>query len=263
MKLIKSTTLNTFLWLLWRDIRALRKTFVSQWIDYSFIICAVVVLNNYFMTAFGMPVSFGVHMLVSQSIASMIWLITGDTNFLAMDVHGPKAISYELTLPITYRLIYLKYACAFVIKAVLVNLATFPLGAIFVLNKIDVSAIAPLKFLGITIFAAIVIALFSMMLAMLFKNIDALSKFWMRWGMIIWMFSGLYTPWYIMAKASIWAGYATLINPLVYCIEAAHAAFMGQQQFINFWLCILAIIAFGVLFAFVGMYFFKKRLDCV
>lgn len=263
MKLIKSVTFNTFLWLLWRDIRALRRTFISQWIDYSFVTCAVVILNNYFMTAFGMPVTFGVHMLVSQSIASMIWLITADTSMLAMDVQGPKAVSYELTLPITYRLVYLKYACAFVIKAVVINLATFPLGALCVFNKIDIGAISPIKFLGITIFSAIVIAFFSMMLAMLFKSVDSLSKFWMRWGMLIWMFGGLYTPWYIMAKASIWAGYATLINPLLYCLEAAHAAFMGQQQFINFWLCVLAIIGFGLIFTFIGMYLFKKRLDCV
>ncbi len=263
MKFIKSTTLNTFLWLLWRDIRALRRTFVSQWIDYSFIICAVVVLNNYFMTAFGMPVSFGVHMLVSQSIASMIWLVTADTNVLAMDVHGPKAISYELTLPITYKLVYIKYACAFVIKAIVINLASFPLGALCVLNKIDIGAIAPLKFLGITIFAAIVIALFSMMLAMLFKSIDALSKFWMRWGMIIWMFSGLYTPWYAMSKASVWAGYIFLFNPFIYNFESIHAAFMGQTGFINFWLCIAAMLAFGIFFMLCGMWLFKKKLDCV
>jgi len=260
---LKSITLNTFLWLLWRDIRALRTTFIKLWIDYVFSLGVIVVLNNYVMTKFGLPANYGVHMLIGQGVAGILWLVFQDLNVLAYDLQGPKAISYELTLPITYRLVYLRYICIGVIKAVLIILSTLPVCALLIARDIDVKSISPFKFLGVYILAAVLISFFSMFLTVIFKKAESLNSFWMRWGMAIWMFSGLYTPWYVMAKAATWAGYLTLFNPLLYAFEATHAAFMGQQQFINIWLCVLAMIGFSVFFAYCGMYLFKKRLDCV
>jgi ABC-type multidrug transport system permease subunit len=215
------------------------------------------------MTKFGLPASYGVHILVGQGLASVVWLVSYDLNLLAYDLQGPKTISYELTLPITYRLIYLKYVLAAMIKGALVNLAALPVCALLIAQDVNVAAISPGTFLGGYLLAALLMAFFCMLLTVIFKNADALNSFWMRWGMALWMFSGLYTPWYVMAKAAAWAGYLTLLNPFLYAFEATHAAFMGQQQFINFWWCIIAMIGFIVLFAYVGMYRFKKRLDCV
>lgn len=260
---IKNTTLNTFFWLLWRDVRALRNTFFNQWIDYSFLLCATVIINGYVMPLMGVKHSFGVLMLISQVVASLLWVITSDASTWAYDLHGPKAISYELTLPISYQLVYLKYACAFAIKAFLINLATLPIGALIVFKLIDFHAIAPVKFLIAYIMASASFALFNLFFVVLHKTVESYNRFWMRWGMIIWMFSGLFAPWIVMRQASIWAGYAVLLNPFLYAYEAAHAAFMGQGQFINFWLCLCAMFAFGVCFAFCGMWLFRRKLDCV
>ncbi len=261
--IIKNTALNTFIWLLWRDVRALRKTFINQWLDFSFLLCTVVILNTYFMPFMGVSKSFGVLMLTSQIAASLAWVITGDAGVWAYDLQGSKSILYELTLPITYRLVYLKYACAFAIKSVSINLATLPIGILLVFKVIDFGAISPIKFLGAYLLSAVVFAFFNLFVVVLYKNVESYNRFWMRWGMIIWMFSGLFTPWAVMKKASTLAGYFLLLNPFLYIYESAHAAFMGQPGFINFWTCILAMLVFSVLFMLFGMKLFKKKLDCV
>lgn len=257
------TQLRTFLWLLWRDIRALRKTFFNQWFDYTCTLSLVVLFNDNVMPTFGLPATFGVYMFISQAIASVLWVISGDAGTWAYDIHGPKAISYELTLPISHRLVYLKYAAAYAIKAMAINLASMPVAALCIVKNINFSAISPIKFLIAYVLSALFFALFNLCIVVLYNTVESYNHFWMRWGMVIWMFSGLFAPWYITYKSSVYAGYATLLNPFVYVYEAAHAAFMGQAQFINFWACTVAMIGFGILFAIGGLYLFKKRLDCV
>lgn len=257
------TKLNTFFWLLWRDVLALRKTFFSQWVNYSCSLSLIVIFNANIMPTFGLPATFGVYMFISQAVASLLWVISSDVSSWAYDLHGPKAISYELTLPISYQLVYLKYATAYAIKAMAINLASMPVAAIFVVKSIDFSAISPLKFLAAYVLSSLFFALFDLCVVVLYTSIEAYNHFWMRWGMVIWMFSGLFAPWHITYKTSAYAGYATLLNPFIYVYEGAHAAFMGQGQFINFWICCTAVMCFGTLLAFVGMQFFKKRLDCV
>lgn len=258
-----NTKLNTFLWLLWRDIRALRKTFFNQWLDYSCLLTITVLLNNYVMPTFGLPATFGVYMLISQAVANLLWVITADCGAWAYDLQGTKAISYELTLPISHQLVYLKYACAFAIKALIINITSLPVAALVIAKSIDVGAISWGNFLIAFALSSVFFALFNLCVVVLYNNVETYNRFWMRWGMIIWMFSGLFSPWYIINKSSIYAGYATLCNPLLYAYEATHAAFMGQGQFINFWICIVAMIGFGIVFTVGGVYLFKKRLDCV
>lgn len=264
---MNKTSLNTFKWLLWRDVRALRKTFVSQWIDFTCLLCVVVVLNNYIMTTFGMPANFGVYMLVSQMVAGLAWSAVEGAGVLAWDLQGVRAITYELALPITYRLVYLQYVCAYAIKALLINVASMPIAALLIAKQLPLSSISWFKLALILPCASVFFSFFMLCIVMLHKNAETLGRFWMRWGMIIWMFSGQFSPWYIFNKTSVYAGYAVMLNPFIYVFEAAHAAFMGPvmggSHFINFWLCCIAIVLFGIFFAWAGMYLFKKKLDCV
>ena len=57
--------------------------------------------------------------------------------------------------------------------------------------------------------------------------------------------------------------YANLANPLLYPMEGMRAAIVGQEGFINYWLCLAAIILCSGILIALSLWLFKKRLDCV
>jgi ABC-type polysaccharide/polyol phosphate export permease len=54
-----------------------------------------------------------------------------------------------------------------------------------------------------------------------------------------------------------------LINPMIYTTEAVRVALLGQKGFINFWLCILAILFFASISLYLGITNLRKRLDFI
>jgi len=130
-------------------------------------------------------------------------------------------------------------------------------------NKVDWSQISIFKFLLIYPLINIFFAFFCLFIAVYVKGIVKFSSFWMRWGAQLFFFSGYFFSWYTLYGISKLAAHINLINPLIYPFEAIHIPFMGQSGFINFWLCVPAIILFTLLFALIGIRIFKRRLDCV
>lgn len=257
-----SITLHTFAWLVWRDVRALLSNFKTRWVDNACVIVVVVMLNNYVMPTFGLPGNFGMYMLVSQIVATTLYIIFEQGSALVVDLAGSQAITYELTLPLPSWLVYFKLVCVAALRGLILGATVLPVGLILVYNSLQVSVLTLLYPL-IYPLCCIFFATFIMMIASSFRTVESFASFWMRWGMAIWMFGGLFAPWFIMYKASKLIAYATLANPVLYAFESMHVPFMGQAGFLNVWLCLAVMLVFGALFLFIGWRVFKRRLDCV
>lgn len=257
-----SIALNAFKWLVWRDMRALMRNFAATWFDNVVLLVAVVVFNSFVMPNFGLPANFGLYMLVSQTIACMTWIAINQSNALAVDLEGPQTITYELTLPLPAWCVYLKLVCVAALHSLLITTAVLPVGMLIAFGQLHLSWFTPLFFIVYPT-ACIMAASFGFMLAVWFKSLTSLNSFWMRWGSVLWMFSGLFAPWKIMLKTSVFMAAAALANPFLYVYEATHTPFMGQEQFLNIWFCLGMLILFCTLFLFVGWRLFKRRLDCV
>jgi hypothetical protein len=50
---------------------------------------------------------------------------------------------------------------------------------------------------------------------------------------------------------------------MIYTTEAVRVALLGQEGFINFWLCVLAILFFATLSLYFGIANLRKRLDFI
>ena len=75
--------------------------------------------------------------------------------------------------------------------------------------------------------------------------------------------AGCLFSWMVMYKAVPLVALINLMNPIVYTIEAMRGAFFGQADYLPFWICISMIWLFTLIFMFLGLSFFKKRLDCI
>ncbi len=256
-------TINTFFWLLWRNVRALRKEFLNQWIDLAILSSSITIIYAYILPAVGLASSYGLFVMLAQVASSCVWVIQGESSKIVTDLEGPKVISYELTLPLPYWVIYIKTACEYAIKTMLLNILNIPLGILLLWGKIDWTHLSVGKFVLIYPLICIFFGFFCLFTAVYAKGIVSFGRFWMRWGAQLFLFSGAFFSWYTLYGLSKLFARINLLNPLIYPFEAIHIPLMGQAGFINFWLCVLAIIIFTILFAFIGIRIFKRKLDCV
>lgn len=254
---------NTFFWLLWRNIRALRKEFLNQWIDLAILSSSITLIYAYVLPAVGLAANYGMFMMLGQVTSSCIWVIQYESSKIVTDLEGPKTISYELTLPLPYWLVYIKTGLEFAIKTALLNILSVPLGILLLWPKFSWAQLSIGKFLLVYPLINIFFGFFCLLIAVYTKGIVSFSRFWMRWGAQLFFFSGYLFSWFTLYGISKILAYLNLLNPLIYPFEIFRIPFMGQTDFINFWICLLAIIIFTFLFALLGISIFKRRLDCV
>ena len=81
--------------------------------------------------------------------------------------------------------------------------------------------------------------------------------------MPLYMFGGYFYSWDSIRQISPVLAGMNLCNPLLYVMEGMHVVFMGQKDFLPFWICVITICVFVLFFAWDGIRRLKKRLDCV
>ena len=256
-------TLKTFGWLIWKEIRETRKILVSKIIDSIIWPVCNTLVSGYILTAMGMPADYGIFMLVGSIIAVCIWDSMGDGYKLAADISGEKEISYELTLPLTYKLVYLKSCLLYAIKISLFNILSLPLGLILMSKEYGFLNISIVKLIFVYLLSNFFIGAFLAFTIVFSKNAESYGRFWARYGAILFAISGFQFSWQTLFNVDSTIAYITLLNPFIYTFEGIRVAIMGQGGFINFWYCIFALMAFSVFFTWIGIYLFKKKLDCV
>jgi ABC-2 type transport system permease protein len=79
----------------------------------------------------------------------------------------------------------------------------------------------------------------------------------------IWFLGCYQFTWYMLYQASPAIAYLNLLNPVVYVLEGMRGTINTGLPTIPYSICILAMIFFTALFAYLGIRNFKKRLDCV
>jgi hypothetical protein len=254
---------NSFSWLLWKNVRTLFKNFLNKWIDLAIIQISFTIIFAYILPAVGLASNYGMFIMIGQVAASCVWTAQYFSSQIVADLEGPKTVSYELTLPLPYWLVYIKTALEYAIQAALLNLLNIPLGLALIWQKVDWTNISIIK-LAITYpMINIFFGFFCLLIATYAKGIMSFSRFWMRWGAQLFFFSGYFFSWFTLYGLSKTFAYINLLNPLIYPFEIIRIPFMGQSEFINFWACLIALVLFSVIFALLGIKVFKKRLDCV
>lgn len=254
---------RTFFWLLWKDIRVLYQDLVNNILDAVMLPIGITFINGYVLPSLGMPENFGIFASIGIVVGMLMNSGSTFSNDLMMDLEGDKSIFYEISLPLPYYLVYIKYALGYAVKAMLVNVLILPISVLLMLGKVVFSEISLSKLLIAYVSSGLFFGFFCLMVAISIKNITDLGRFWIRWGWQLYYVAGCLFSWMIMYKAVPIFAVINLLNPIVYNIEAMRAAFLGQSGYLPFWPCIVLIWVFTIVFMFVGLSKFKKRLDCI
>jgi hypothetical protein len=256
--------INTSLWLLWRDIRLLRKNMVDTLIDSLIMPTSFIIIGGYIFPYLGMPANYGSFMVVGSLMmmcyGACAWL--GASPLIA-DLENDRSITYILTLPIPSWIVPIKIATGFACQAMIRNIFTLILGKIILLDRFDLSQLSIPKFALMYVIANLLFGFLATTIAFWVNNSFEFGRFWMRIGSQLVFFSGFQFTWYVFYKSLPTLAYIDLINPLLYAFEGTRAAILGQHSSLNYWVCVGVSLMWIVVLGFVSNYLFKKKLDCV
>lgn len=262
--MINYQALQTFGWLVWREIRIIKHDFWNSLIDALIIPITIIIVNGYILPYLGMPLDYGSFM-VASSIVMMIYMNTNwnGANTFIQDLEGDRAISYELTLPLPAWMVFARVALVAAIKAMALSIFILPVGKLILWDRFDFSQLSWFKFFIIFVTIGIFNGFFSLVPLSLVNGILGFVRYQMRFGSQLVFFSGFQYAWATMTEAIPALGYINLLNPLVYAFEGIHGAVLGQAGYINFWLCFALLWAATVLSAWLIVYKLKNKLDCI
>jgi ABC-type multidrug transport system permease subunit len=257
------TSLRVFSWLLWCDMRLVTKDFWNNLLDASFWPLVLIAVHGYVLPAMGLPNNYGGFTSISMLIIMASFTAWAASNVLTADLEGPRSISYELTLPLPYWLVYVKIALHFALKATIFNINSLIIGKIIVPHQFDLSNISPFLFLFVYMVACLFFGFFALWAACFAGTVQWHQRLETRLAGPLFFICGYSFPWLTLNTLSPLMGKLMLLTPWIYAYEGTRATILGQSGFIDYKICILMLLAFATIFGTYGLRLFKKRLDCV
>jgi hypothetical protein len=245
------------------DLITFKQMFIDKFIDLSIWIVLTTIVTSYIMPYFGLAVDFGVFQLGGLIAAAGLFELYANTVDLVSDFEGDRVISYNLTLAIpSWVAIASKAAYYFIIYTILA-LLMIPIGKLCLWNQFDLTLVDyPKLFLSILVLSGFY-ACFVLWVASMITNMAKMGNVWSRFIFPMWFLGGFQFSWIAFYKTLPAIALINLINPMIYITEAVRVALLGQEGFINFWACLLAIIIFAALSFYLGIMGLKKRLDFI
>jgi len=237
------------------------KSFKDSIIDISIILATNMIVFSYLMHV-DMGKNFSSFIFVGAIASFGLFESVGRAMFLAQEATDRK-ITRLLILPVPSSYVFTSIAISWAVCSAILVLCIFPLGKLLLWNSVDFSNLALLKFVVIFITANVFYGFFSLWIASLITNLRNSSWLWARVINPLFMFCGYYYSWRSAYEFSHLVGYFHFLNPLLYVLEGTKAAFLGQRDFLPFWICLLSLWIFIGIFRYDAIRRFKKRLDCV
>lgn len=246
------------------DLIIFKQMFLDKFIDLSIWVVLTTLVTAYIMPYFGLAVDFGVFQLGGIIAAAGLFEM-GNSNVvdLVSDFEGDRVISFDLTLAIPSWLALASKTAYYFIIYTLLALLMLPIGKVCLWNQFDLASVNYLKLI-LAIFAInLFYASFALWIASRVPNMAKMGQVWMRFIFPMWFLGGFQFSWMASYKTIPSFALANLINPMIYITEAVRVALLGQEGFINFWVCLLAILFCAALSFYFGVKSLRKRLDFI
>ena len=256
-------SLKIFGLLLWRDLSIFLKDFGNTFLN-SFIWVALMVgVAIYFLPNLGIPSWYGGFILAGSVATVGFTQAMLDAEHFVSDLQGCNKVSYDLTLPISQRMIFFQRGILCSCRAMLLALPVFPIGKALFWFHVDLTNFSIVKFILIFLASNFMYGFMAIWLISFIYDIDRIMDLWMRIYFPLWLLGCYQFSWYTMFKVSQPLGYIALMNPILYIMEATRSATLGEDGFLNIWLCTSVIVFFTIVFGLRGISLLRKRLDCI
>jgi ABC-2 type transport system permease protein len=221
-----------------------------------------VIVFEYIMPEMGMQ-GMGSFM-ASGAIASWGFAeVTENISRFIADLEGERSISYYLTLPIPQWAVFVRLALSNAFQALFIAAFFIPLFKLILWHSFPLDQLAPFKFTLIFLVTHLFYGFFSLCLGAQIKSLDLMGNVWMRIVFPLWWVGCYQFTFKALHQAHPWIAYVNLLNPIVYIFEGTRAALIGQEGYLNFWLCFIVLTVMTIIVALFGIKKLQKRLDCL
>ncbi len=246
------------------DLIVFKHMFLDKFIDLTIWISLTTVVTAYILPYFGLAADFGVFQLGSLIAAAGLFEM-GNSNVvdLVSDFEGDRVISFNLTLPIPSWLALVSKAGYYFIIYTILSLLMLPIGKLCLWSQFDLTSVHYPKLIMAIFALSLFYASFALLVASMVANIAKMGQVWSRFIFPLWFLGGFQFSWMASYKTIPSLAIANLVNPMIYITEAVRVALLGQEGFINFWVCLLAIVFFAIVSLYLGITSLRKRLDFI
>ncbi len=256
-------SLRVFGWLLWVDARSLWKNFFNNLLDAAVWPFFIIFVNGIIMPKMGLPTYYGAFATISMVVVMSAFSARTGAALIAADLDGPQTIAYELTLPLPYWMVWLKNGLYLSLKAMVFNVLPLFLGKLILGNGLDFSNFSLFRFLIIYIISALFFAMFSLFSTVFTNTLKGYSRLQSHLVRPMIFLNGFTASWIIVYSISPALGIFMRCLPWIYAYEGCRAAILGQDGYINIWVCVGMLTLFTLLCTIASLRLFKKRMDCI
>jgi len=255
--------LNTCKELVLADLVVFKQSLFDKVIDMAIWVVLTIFVTGYIMPYFGLAQDFGPFQLGGVIAATGLFELYTNVFELTADLQGDRVINYGLTLPIPSWMALMSKSAYYAITYFILALIMLPLGKLCLWNQLSLSNIAYGKLLLVLVLQSIFYACCVLWTSTLIANLSRLGTIWARFIFPMWFMGGFQFSWMALYHVLPVLAYIDLINPMIYVTEATRTALLGQEGYLNFWLCCGALVLFSVACAWHALKRMQKRLDFV
>ncbi len=255
--------IQTFTTLLMRDARVFKKHIIGRFVD-ACVWCSInIFVSQYILPEFGISSKFGTFVMIGNIAAWGMLEVGNNVSILISDLLGIQSTSYYLTLPIPQSWIFIRIGLSDAFKSFVSTLPMLPIGKLILWNHISLSDIAYGKLLLSYVVAHLFFGFFGLFLASKTPNLEYITTIKQRIIFPLWFIGCYQFTWCMLYKAYPAVAYLNLLNPVVYIMEGMRSSVIFDYALIPYPICITMTILFTILFGYLGVQGFKKRLDCL
>lgn len=254
--------LHVFTQLLKRDFGIFLQNAVNNAIN---ILCWVIlslVVYQFIMPELGCTYK-GDFLLVSCVISRAFFGVMDGVCRMVADLDGDKAITYDMTLPISHTLLFIKIAISNGMHAGLLSLLIIPAGKIILWNYLSFPFFCLPKLLLIIFLSSFFAGFFSLFIIGITKNLMQIEDIWSGILFPLFALGGFQFTWKVMHEVSPVMSYINLFNPVMYMFEGIRGATLDPALSISFWICCMMLMIFTIPMGYIGIHLLKRRLDAI
>ncbi len=257
-----STQFITLQQLLHRDWYLFKQTYLHKLKMALYWVLLSVLITKLFLPSMGLQ-SYAPFILISSAISYGFFVAMQNAVTMVEDITGNQAILYELSLPIPQWLIFFKFALSTMLQSLIISLSIIPFGFILIMDIHAFPDFSYIKFITIFIFASIFYGSFALIFTSKLKNMQQIDNVWLRIIFPLWYLGCFQFPWKMLHEISPTLAYLDLLNPLTFIMEGGRSATIDSPGSLPFELCCCMILFYAAISCMVGIYWMKKRLDCL
>ncbi len=250
--------------LLKTDMLIFKSQFIDTTIDTCVWITFCTLVAAYILPQLGMNSAYGAFALIGYIGSASIFQTFGNVSQVVADLDGERTITYPLTLPLPGWLLMMQKALAFALQSALLSIIILPIGKLILQDKLNLSLIDPVRFLIIYATLHLFIAgFFTLFFVSITAKMSRILNVWTRVLFPLWFMGGSQFAWATLNTTAPLFAKICLLNPFIYAFEGLHAATLGQEGYLPFWLCIGMLWLFIVVFGVISIKRLQRRLDFI